>query len=65
MLAHPERIPKEFTFEPLLYLPDRAWKHKTGRDDLDYYPDTWSETFSNPDGWPGVTPLKERIRQSR
>ncbi len=65
VLQHPERIPKEFTFEPLLSLPDEAWELKTGRDDLDYFPETWYETFSNPDGWPGIKTIKERILQPR
>lgn len=65
VLQHPERIPKEFTFEPLLSLPDEAWELKTGRDDLDYFPETWYETFSNSDGWPGVRTIKERILNPR
>lgn len=61
VLQNPRRMPKEFTFESILYLPEKAWKMKTGRDDYDYSPETWCETFSNPDGWPGITPLKERL----
>jgi hypothetical protein len=61
VLQRPERIPKEFTFEPLLSLPDEAWQLKTGRDDLDYFPEVWYETFSNPDGWPGIKTIKERL----
>ncbi len=62
VLENPERIPKEFTFESVLYLPAKAWALKTGRDDYDYFPETWYETFSNADGWPGIVPLKERLR---
>jgi Protein of unknown function (DUF4240) len=62
VLAQPSKMPKEFTFESLLYLPRNAWKLKTGRDDYDYFPKTWSETFSNPAGWPGVPTLKERLK---
>ncbi len=61
VLQNPRKMPKEYTFESLLYLPERAWELKTGRDDYSYSPDTWAETFSNPDGWPGITPLKERL----
>lgn len=55
------KMPKEFTFESLLYLPKLAWTLKTGRDDYSYYPEIWSETFSNPQGWQGITPLKDRF----
>ena len=65
VLQHPERIPKEFNFEPLLYLPDEAWTLKTGQDDLDYFPETWYEMFSNAEGWPGVKTIKERILNPR
>jgi hypothetical protein len=61
VMEQPEKIPKEFTFETLLYLPDKAWKVKTGEDHLDYFPSTWYETFSNKEGWPGVKTIKERI----
>lgn len=61
VLNDPSRMPKEFTFESLLYLPKLAWTLKTGQDDYNYYPEIWSETFSNPDGWEGITPLKDRF----
>lgn len=61
VLADPTKMPKEYTFESLLYLPREAWKLKTGRDDYDHHPETWYETFSNPAGWPGIIPLKDRI----
>jgi hypothetical protein len=64
VLAHPDRIPKEFTFEPLLYLPDSAWQYKTGEKELDYFPETWYETFSNLSGWPGIKTIKQRILDS-
>lgn len=63
VLSNPKRMPKEYTFESLLYLPEKAWKLKTGRDDYDYSPETWCETFSNAEGWPGIVPLKERIQK--
>lgn len=52
---------QHYTFESLLYLPEKAWTLKTGRDDHDYSPETWCETFSNAEGWPGIVPIKERI----
>lgn len=62
VLAEPSRIPKEFTFEPLLYLPDRAWALKTGQP-LDHFPPLSCETFSNAEGWPGIRPLAERLKR--
>ena len=58
VVQNPSRMPKEFTFESILYLPEKAWRMKTGRDDYDYAPQTWCETFSNPEGWPGITPRR-------
>ena len=55
-------MPKEYTFAPLLNLVSKAHQLKTGKDDYDHLPEVWYETFSNPEGWPGITPLKERIR---
>jgi len=64
LLRDPSRIPKEFTFESLLYLPNKAWVLKTGHDNYDYFPEIWYETFSNPAGWSGIVPLKERLLNS-
>ena len=64
VLQNPARMPKEFTFEQVLYLPRRAYELKTGLDDYDHVSDTWYETFSNPNGWPGVTSLKDIILAS-
>lgn len=61
VLEDPSKMPKEYTFESLLYLPRKAWEAKTGRDDYDFFPETWVETFSNPIGWPGITPFKDRL----
>ena len=62
VLQDPSEMPKEYTFEPLLNLAGKAHRLKTGKDEYDHLPEVWYETFSNPEGWPGVTPLKERIR---
>jgi hypothetical protein len=64
VLKNPIKMPKEYTFESLLYVPKEAWKLKTKRDNYDYYPETWSETFSNSAGWNGIIPLKERLNLS-
>lgn len=61
VLQDPSEMPKEYTFEPLLNLASKAHQLKTGKDDYDHLPEVWYETFSNPEGWPGITPLKERI----
>ena len=61
VFKNPTKMPKEYTFESLLYLPRKAWFLKTKRDNYDYFPEIWSETFSNSDGWEGITPLKERL----
>ena len=54
-------MPKEYTFESLLYLPRKAWQLKTKQDNYAYFPEIWNETFSNPEGWTGIIPLKERL----
>ncbi len=61
VLKNPAKMPKEYTFESLLYLPRKAWLLKTKRDNYDYFPEIWSETFSNSDGWEGIVSLKERL----
>lgn len=61
VMADPAKMPKEYGFESLLYLPQKAWKLKTGGDNYDYFPKVWSETFSNATGWPGMIPLKDRL----
>ena len=60
----PSKMPKGFTFESLLSLPREAWKMKTGQDDYFQFTEVWVETFSNPDGWPGITPLRNRILEN-
>lgn len=64
VLRNPEQMPKEFTFEALLNLPNKAWQAKTG-EQLEYYPEVWAETFSNAEGWPGIKTIKERILKPR
>ncbi len=61
VLQDPSQMIKGYTFESLLYLDCEAWKIKTGQDDYFQYTEYWYETFSNPEGWPGIVPLKDRI----
>jgi hypothetical protein len=61
ILASPSKMPKEYTFEALLSLPNQAWMLKTGKNTYNYTPDVWCETFSNSDGWQGIESLKDRI----
>lgn len=61
VLAHPARMPKEFTFQLLLSLPRRAYQLKTGLSDYRHFPSHCYETFSNPEGWPDLVPLQDRL----
>ena len=61
VLKNPTKMPKEHTFESLLYLPAKAFQLKTKREDYNYFPDVWHETFSNAAGWPNRAPLQDRF----
>jgi hypothetical protein len=50
-LGAPEEMPKEATFESLLFVAQRAYEAKTGKT-YDHTPATAYETFSNEAGWP-------------
>ncbi|MBK9335546.1 MAG: DUF4240 domain-containing protein [Lewinellaceae bacterium] len=50
VLKHPEQMPKDTDFEPLLYVATDAYERKTGRK-WDYIPAYNVETFSNEAGW--------------
>ena len=50
VLNNPETMPKDITFEALLYLPSDAYERKTGKD-YDYIPAFNFETYSNEEGW--------------
>ena len=52
VLADPTQMPKEFSFEPLLFLAPQAYTRKTGKT-WDYLPPISYETFSNRAGWGG------------
>ncbi len=53
VLHDPALMPKDITFEALLYLPSEAYKHKTGKDYY-YTPAFPIETYSNAEGWKDV-----------
>ena len=63
VMQNPARMPKEFTFSSLLFLPHQAYSRQTGLADYPHVTETWFETFSNPEGWPGITPLKTIVEQ--
>jgi hypothetical protein len=50
VLAKPEAMPKDLTFESLLYVPSEAFELKTGKP-YDYIPAYPIETYSNKQGW--------------
>ncbi len=50
VLQNPALMPKDITFEALLYLPSDAYERKTGKK-LDYVPTFPIETYSNKAGW--------------
>ena len=50
LLKNPQLMPKDLTFESLLSLASKAYKHKTGKL-FDYISATPIETYSNKTGW--------------
>ena len=52
VLRDPTKMPREYTFEALLYLAPTAFEQKTG-EAWDYIPRVCYETFSNREGWDG------------
>ena len=50
VLSDPAKMPKDLTFEALLYLAEKAYRRKTGKR-LDRTPAFIYETFFNPAGW--------------
>jgi hypothetical protein len=63
VLHNPTYMPQNFRFESILYLPHRAHECKTGRRDFKHVTPFWYETFSNPEGWPGIVPLKDLLNE--
>lgn len=50
VLNDPDKMPRDCTFEALLYIPSEAYQRKTGRK-YAYTPAFSFETFSNQAGW--------------
>ncbi len=50
VLDHPERMPEDVTFEPLLRLVGEAYQQKTGAEYF-FYPSLSYEIYSNAAGW--------------
>ncbi|MEM8527847.1 MAG: DUF4240 domain-containing protein [Bacteroidota bacterium] len=50
VLAHPSQMPKNLSFEPLLYVAAKAYEKKTGKE-FSYFPMFNYETYSNKEGW--------------
>lgn len=50
VLKTPTDMPKDITFEALLYLANEAYKRKTG-EEMKYIPAYPIETYSNKEGW--------------
>ncbi len=48
---NPSYMPKEYTFEPILYLAEKAYQLKTGLENYDFLPSVSYETFGNEKGW--------------
>jgi Protein of unknown function (DUF4240) len=64
VLNNPALMPKDCTFESLLYIARKAHWLKTGGDTYDYLPETSYETFSNHTGWPEMPSLQDLIKGS-
>ena len=62
VLENPSAMPKQYTFEPLLYVAEKAYRLKTGSGDYDFLPTVSYETFSNGLGWPGQVSLSNIIK---
>jgi len=53
VLLDPALMPKDITFEGLLYVPSEAYQRKAGKK-IDYTPAFPIETYSNEEGWDEV-----------
>ena len=54
VLNNPSGMPKDLTFEPLLYVTLHAYKRKTGKEFM-FIPAHNYETYSNTEGWKNKT----------
>jgi hypothetical protein len=50
VVENPSEFPADLSFEPILNLPDQAYKLKTGRI-FEYFPTVSYETYSNKKAW--------------
>jgi len=57
VLAKPEAMPKDLTFESLLYIPSETFELKTGKP-YDYIPAYPIETYNNKQGWRDKTIIR-------
>jgi hypothetical protein len=55
VLKNPAHMPKDLTFESLLYIPSLAYERRTGQK-YDYSPAFDMETYSNEEGWKLTVP---------
>jgi len=60
VLNDPMKMPKEFTFEPLLFIAATVFQQKTNQD-WDYLPTPSYETYSNIKGWNGKSWMDTQI----
>ncbi|MEZ4887408.1 MAG: DUF4240 domain-containing protein [Chitinophagales bacterium] len=51
VLSNPSQMPKDSTFEPLLYIAEKAYELKTAKTDYAYFPQKSYETYSNKEAW--------------
>ncbi|MCU0346035.1 MAG: DUF4240 domain-containing protein [Saprospiraceae bacterium] len=62
VLNNPSKMPKEHSFEALLYIAEKAHRLKTASERYDFLPTVSYETFSNHEGWPRMSPLSDLIK---
>lgn len=62
VLNAPSQMPRDCTFETLLYIAEKAFRLKTGLNTFDYLPKISYETFNNSTAWPGMPSLQDLIR---
>lgn len=61
ILNEPSKFPTDLTFEPILYLAEKAYQKKTGKNDYDFLPTVSFETFSNVKAWPDSPSLSDLL----
>ncbi len=61
VVKKPALMPQSYTFEPILYIAEKAWRMKTGSGDYDFLPSVSYETFSNPTGWKDMPSFQDLV----